>query len=149
VTLVTLAWALEAPRFTAALLHGLNIGLSFVLVTLVFALIYRYLPEAPVEWRDVWGGALGSSLLHSLGNDAIGLDVGNCMLTSFYGAASSVMVIMLWVYYSSLGFLLGAEYAHQRALQRMAGRARPEAAQAGSRDAEEPGGSLAKPAGHT
>jgi membrane protein len=149
VTLVTLANSLETSRFSAASLHVLNVGLSLVLVTLVFASIYRFLPEAPVAWRDVWAGALGSSVLHSLGNYAIGLYVGNSLLTSIYGAASSVIVIMLWVYYSSLGFLLGAEYVHQRGLQRMAGRARPEAAQAGSRDAVEPGGSLAKPAGHT
>jgi membrane protein len=114
VTLTTLTGFLEASGFATWLLHGANVGISFVLVTFVFALIYKFLPEAHVQWRHVWGGALGSSLLHSLGNYAIGLYVGHSLLTSIYGAASSVMVILLWVYYSSLGFLLGAEYVHKR-----------------------------------
>jgi membrane protein len=114
VTLGTLTTALEASRFSARVLHGLTIGLVFVLVALVLALIYKFLPEARVQWRHVWLGALGSSMLHSVGNYAIGLIVGHCALTSLYGAASSVVVILLWVYYSSLSFFLGAEYVHQR-----------------------------------
>jgi membrane protein len=114
VTLMTLTRYLDSSRFSAHLLHGLDVGLSFVLVALVFALIYKFLPEAHVQWRHVWVGALGSSLLHTLGNYAIGLFVGHCALTSSYGAASSVIVILLWVFYSSLSFLLGAEYVHQR-----------------------------------
>jgi membrane protein len=113
VTLSALAGSLETSRFSAGVLHGVNIGLSFVLVTLVFALIYKFLPEARVPWRNVWVGALGGSLLHSLGNQVIGLYLTHSALSSIYGAASSVIVVLLWVYYSSLIFLLGAEYVHQ------------------------------------
>jgi membrane protein len=113
VTLVTVTRFLNTSRLTASLLHGFNVGVSFVLVAFVFALIYRFLPAASVQWRHVWVGALGSSLLHSLGNYGIGLYIGHSALSSIYGAASSVMIILVWVYYSSLGFLLGAEYVHQ------------------------------------
>jgi membrane protein len=112
VTLTALARFLEASWLSAGLLHGLNVGFSFVLVAFLFALIYKLLPEAHVPWRHAWVGGLGSSSLHSLGNYAIGLYLGYSPPTSVFGAASSVIVIMLWVYYSSLSFLLGAEYVH-------------------------------------
>jgi membrane protein len=117
VTLATLTESLESSPLVASVLHLSNIGLSFILVVGVFAVIYKVVPEADVQWRHVWGGAVVSSLLHSLGNFAIGLWVGHCVQTSIYGAASSVIVILMWVYYSSLGFLLGAEYVHQRGEQ--------------------------------
>jgi membrane protein len=113
VTLTALAGSLKTSRFSAGLMCGLNAGLSFVVITLVFALIYRFVPEANVRWRHVWVGALGSSLLHALGNQAIGLYLAHSALSSIYGTASSVMIILLWVYYSSLTFLMGAEYVHQ------------------------------------
>jgi membrane protein len=113
ITLTAMARSLEASGFSAGLLHGLNVGVSFVVVAFVFASIYRFVPGTRVRWRDVWVGALGSSLLHSLGNYAIGLYIAHSALSSIYGAASSVMIVLLWVYYSSLGFLLGAEYVHQ------------------------------------
>jgi membrane protein len=112
VTLATISRSLESSPFTAALLHGLNVSFSFVLVAFLFALIYKLLPEARVQWRHAWMGGLGSSLLHALGNYAIGLYLGYSPPTSIFGAASSVIIIMLWVYYSSLSFLLGAEYVH-------------------------------------
>jgi membrane protein len=134
VTVATLTRSLETSVFSAGLLHGLNIGISFVLVAFVFALLYKFLPDARVQWRHVWVGALGSSFLHSLGNYAIGLYLGHGFLTSIFGAASSVIVILLWVYYSSLSFLLGAEYVYmcgeeqkaiEEAMARHAGKAIP------------------------
>jgi membrane protein len=114
VTMTALGRHLETPRLSAGLLQGMTAAVSFVLVTCLFTLIYKLLPEAHVRWRDAWTGGLVSSLLHSLGNHAIGVYLAYSRLDSLYGAASSVVVIMLWVYYTSLGFLLGAEYVCQR-----------------------------------
>jgi membrane protein len=112
VTLATLSHFLERSRLASGLLHGLNVGFSFALVTFLFALIYKLFPEPRVPWRHACVGGLASSLLHSLGNYAIGLYLGYSPPTSVFGAASSVIIILLWVYYSSLSFLLGAEYVH-------------------------------------
>jgi len=99
------------------LASALNIGLSFAIITVLFALIYKIMPRVRIAWRDVWIGAAITSLLFSIGKYAIGIYIGRSGVTSTFGAAGSLVVILLWVYYSAQIFLLGAEftwvYAHR------------------------------------
>lgn len=87
----------------------LNLLISLGVVTLLFGLIFRVLPDRRVEWRDIWPGAAASALLFVLGKSAIGLYLGNTAVASVYGAASSVVVLLVWVYYSTQILFLGAE----------------------------------------
>jgi membrane protein len=84
--------------------------ISLGFVTLLFALIYKLLPDARLRWRDVWVGAVGSALLFTLGKWLIGLYLGRSQFTSAYGAAASVIVVLTWVYYSAQILLFGAEF---------------------------------------
>ena len=83
---------------------------SFALITVLFALIYKFMPRVSVAWRDVWFGAAFTSLLFTIGKLFIGLYIGKSGVTSVFGAAGSLAVLLLWVYYSAQIFLLGAEY---------------------------------------
>jgi membrane protein len=98
-------------------LQGVNFLVSFGLVTLLFAMIYKILPAVRIAWRDVVIGALITALLFSIGKWLIGLYLGNSAVASSYGAAGSVILVLVWVYYSAQIFLLGAEftkvYAHR------------------------------------
>ena len=93
-----------------AVLEGINVVLSFLVFTLLFALIYRILPDAEIAWRDVWLGSVFTSLLFSIGKTLIGLYLGRTAVASPYGAAGAIVVILLWVYYASHILLLGAEF---------------------------------------
>lgn len=90
--------------------HMLDLVVSFVLVTALFAMIYKFLPDARIQWRDVWIGAALTSVLFTGGKLLIGLYLGRSSVTSIYGAAGSLITVLLWVYYSSLIFFLGAEF---------------------------------------
>jgi len=92
------------------LLHALNILVSFLLVTLLFALIYRLLPDVKLAWRDVFLGAVVTSVLFGVGKTLIGFYLGRTGAASAYGAAGSLVMLLSWVYYSALVFLLGAEF---------------------------------------
>jgi membrane protein len=96
----------------ALLLQFANFLLSFALTAGLFAMIYKILPSCPVAWRDVWIGAIVTSLLFSLGKLAIGVYLGHSNVTAAYGAAGSIAVLLLWVYYAAQIFLLGAEFTH-------------------------------------
>lgn len=95
----------------------INFGLSYLFVTTVFAMIYKWMPRVPVAWRDVWLGAAITSLLFTVGKELIGQYIGRSGVASVFGAAASIVVLLLWVYYSAQVFLLGAEftsvYAHR------------------------------------
>jgi membrane protein len=99
-----------------ALAQGVNMVVGFALTTLVFAMIYKLMPRAKIEWHDVWVGALVTAVLFTVGKFLIGLYIGRSAVTSAFGAAGSLAVVMIWVYYSAQIFLLGAEftwvYAH-------------------------------------
>jgi membrane protein len=95
---------------TAFVAHAFDFLVSLVLVTVLFAMIYKILPDAKIEWRDVWIGAALTSFLFSIGKILIGMYLGSSGVTSPYGAAGSLITILLWVYYSSLIFFLGAEF---------------------------------------
>jgi membrane protein len=90
--------------------YVLNVLLSMVLVVGLFAVLYRILPRARVRWRDVWSGALLAGLLYEVGKYAISLYVGYFVRTSVIGAATSLVAVLIWVYYSALIFLFGAEF---------------------------------------
>lgn len=98
------------------LAQAINLALGFVVTTVAFALIYKYIPRVAVRWRDVWIGALVTSVLFTIGKLLIGLYIGKSGVVSGFGAASSLVVMLVWVYYSAQIFLLGAEftwvYAH-------------------------------------
>ena len=93
----------------AATARSLDLVVSFAFITLLFAVIYKFVPDVGIAWRDVWIGAATASLLFSLGKFLIGFYVGHSMVTSIYGAAGSLVTLLLWVYYSSLMFFFGAE----------------------------------------
>lgn len=95
-----------------AVWQGVNWLVSFGLVTVLFALIYKLLPDVEIAWGDVWVGALVTALLFNVGKYLIALYLGQSSLASVYGAAGSVVVILMWVYYSSQVLLLGAEFTY-------------------------------------
>jgi membrane protein len=91
-------------------LHVVDIAVSFALTTLLFAMIYKIMPRVRIAWRDVWVGAAVTAALFALGKWAIGLYIGRSSVASAFGAAGSLVVTMVWVYYSAQIFLLGAEF---------------------------------------
>ena len=95
-----------------AIMYGLNLMISLIVVTVPFALMFRLLPRANVAWNEVWIGAGVTAGLFTIGKFLIGVYLGTAGVTSAYGAASSLMVILLWVYYSSLIFYFGAEFTY-------------------------------------
>jgi membrane protein len=86
-----------------------NAAVSFVVITVLFALIFKFLPDTEVAWGDVWAGAVFTSALFAVGKAAIGLYLGRSGLASAYGAAGSVVVLVVWVYYAAQIFFFGAE----------------------------------------
>lgn len=87
----------------------LNVVISLVVVTVLFAMIYRFLPDAKIVWKDVWFGATITAVLFTIGKFLIGLYLGKAGPASAYGAAGSLAVLLIWLYYSSQIFLFGAE----------------------------------------
>ena len=105
----------------AAMFHGpeqallsrlLELSVSLIVLTFVFALLYKYVPDAEIDWRDVWLGGLITSVLFTLGKTAIGFYLGQTSVGSAYGAAGSMVVLLVWVYYSALIMFFGAEFTH-------------------------------------
>jgi membrane protein len=88
----------------------LNFMISFSVITLLFAAIYKFLPDVRAPWKDLWVGAIVTALLFNMGKFLIGLYLGNSGVTSAYGAAGSLVVILLWVFYSAQIILFGAEF---------------------------------------
>lgn len=83
--------------------------IALVVITVLFAILFKFLPDIKVAWRDVWGGALATALLFTLGKFLIGFYIGNSSIASPYGAAGSVIVLLIWVFYSAQILFLGAE----------------------------------------
>lgn len=103
---------------TFYLWEGLHWALSLGLLTVLFAMIYKLLPDVRIAWADVWIGGAVTAVLFVLGNFAIGQYLGRSAASSAYGAAGSLVVVMLWVYYSSQVLLLGAIFTKSFAARR-------------------------------
>ena len=103
----SLEYILPGPEF---LLQMFNFFVSFTVVTVLFAMIYKLLPDTPIRWGDVWIGASITSLLFTIGKFFIGLYLGKSNVGVAYGTAGSLVVILIWVYYASQIFLFGAEF---------------------------------------
>jgi membrane protein len=94
-----------------------DFAISLCVVTLLFAALFRYVPDARIAWHDVWVGSIATALLFDLGKFGIGLYLGHSGIGSTFGAAGSVVVILAWVYYSSQLVFLGAEFTHVYAIR--------------------------------
>jgi membrane protein len=92
-----------------ALVGSVNVVVSYVLTASVFAMIYKVMPRVKVAWTDVWIGATVTAVLFTIGKSLIGVYIGRSGVTSGFGAAGSLVLAMVWVYYSAQIFLLGAE----------------------------------------
>jgi membrane protein len=119
VSLAVSAWIAALGALSAhflpvneALLHTANLILSFVVITALFAAIYKFLPNARIEWHDVILGGAVTSVLFSLGKLGLGIYLGKAAFASAYGAAASIVALIVWVYYSAQIFFLGAEFTH-------------------------------------
>jgi membrane protein len=117
VSLVVSAALSAVSTYAIGLVPGLKVlftvlafVVSFAVITLLFAMIFRYLPDARVSWEDVWVGSAMTALLFTVGKTVIGLYLGKSSVASAYGAAGSFVVILLWVYYSSQILFMGAEF---------------------------------------
>ncbi len=97
--------------------YVVNIAVALVFLTVLFALIFRYMPKATVAWHDVWTGAFVTAVLFEVGRYVIALYVGKASAAFSYAAAGSLVIVLIWVYFAALVFLLGAEftrvYAHE------------------------------------
>ncbi len=105
----------------ALLWQVLNFVLSLGVVTLLFALIFKVIPDAKVQWRDVWLGAAVTAVLFTIGKQLLGLYLGKAAVGSSYGAAGSIVALVVWVYYAAQILFVGAEFTQVQAKSRGAG----------------------------
>ena len=113
----------EGLPYSGNVLLSVEFGVTVVFVTIVCALIFKFLPETRVLWRYVWLGAFGTALLFSLGKLGMGLYLGWLSAASFYGAMSSFMILLFWMYYSAQVLILGAYFTEMTSRTRMAAKA--------------------------
>jgi membrane protein len=110
-------WASQYSGDTLTFIGRMNALIGYVIVTAMFATVFKTLPDVRIGWRDVWIGALITSLLFAIGRSLIGLYIVRTGVGSSYGLAGSVLIILAWVYYSALIFFFGAEctsvFAHE------------------------------------
>ncbi|WP_184543661.1 YihY/virulence factor BrkB family protein [Mucilaginibacter sp. FT3.2] len=98
------------PDLTRLLLKGINIGITLIVITTLFGIIFKFLPDVKIKWRDVRSGAFFTALLFMLGQYAISLYIQYTAQGSAYGAAGSIIVILVWIYYTSAILYIGAEF---------------------------------------
>jgi membrane protein len=123
-TLVVSAALSVLEKYLGGMWHSATIilgwvawAVSFLVIAVMFGAIYKLLPRVKLSWHDVTIGALGTAIMFTVGKFAIGLYIGNSGTTNSFGAAGSLIALLLWVYYSAQIFFLGAEFARQYALQ--------------------------------
>ena len=103
-------WVGGLLPFQDVILQIINLVISILFLTVLFALIFKYLPDAKIAWRDVWVGAFVTALLFSIGKTLIGLYLGGSAVATSFGAAGSLVIILLWIYYSAQILFFGAEF---------------------------------------
>ncbi len=123
----------------AALVGAFDAVINIVLLGLLFALLYKFLPDIPLTWRDVGPGAVVTALLFTVGKWAIGLFIGNSVVGSAYGAAGSLVVFLLWVFFTAQLFFFGAEFGKAYALRYGSLRRHREGPEGDGFEAKEPG----------
>ncbi|MDQ2948058.1 MAG: YihY/virulence factor BrkB family protein, partial [Acidobacteriota bacterium] len=96
--------------FPAWMAEVVNVLISILVITGIFAVIFKFLPSVRVLWRDVWVGAIFTAVLFTLGKTLIGIYLGRASIGSSYGAAGSLVLILVWIYYSAQIFFMGAEF---------------------------------------
>jgi membrane protein len=117
--IVTTALASLTSRFDAGVLaHALDFSVALIVVTLLFALVFKVLPDVELRWRDVWLGAFVTSLLFAGGRYLIALYLGHSTVASIYGAAGSLVALLIWVYYSCAIMFYGVEFTKAYRAQR-------------------------------
>jgi membrane protein len=104
-----------APYLPEATLQIAGFLASFAVIAVLFAMMFKWLPDTPIAWRDVWLGAILTAALFEVGKFLIGLYIGKQGLESTYGAAASIVVVLIWVYYSAQLVLMGAEFTNVHA----------------------------------
>ena len=112
------ATAFARFQLPTAILQVVNNGLSFGMLTFLFAMVFKLLPDTPVRWRDVWLGAVVTALFFTVGKSLLGLYLGRASVTSGYGAARSLIVLLLWCYYAAQIVFLGAEFTRVTTLSK-------------------------------
>jgi membrane protein len=117
-------WLQNAVQIDPLIWNAANAVISLAVATVLFALLFKYLPDVELRWRDVWAGAVATSLLFTIGKFFIGLYIARSSTASSYGAAGSILVLLIWVYYSAQIVLLGAEYTRIQA-ERSGGKPAP------------------------
>jgi membrane protein len=100
------------PYLPEGAMHVVSFLISFGFIALLFAMMFKWLPDAPVAWRDVWLAALLTAALFEIGKFLIGFYIGKQGLESTYGVTASLVVLLIWIYYSSQIVLMGAEFSH-------------------------------------
>ena len=118
-------WVARRSPTVPLVWSSINVVVSIVVSTVLFSLLFRFLPDVRLRWRDVTTGAFVTAVLFTIGQQLIGLYLGQSSVASSYGAAGSVMILLLWVYYSCQILLLGAEFTRVYA-QRTGRRPQPE-----------------------
>jgi membrane protein len=111
------AWA-GGPSEGSLIWSGVNLLASFAILSVLFAMLFKWFPDTEIAWRDVWPGAIATALLFNAGKLLIGWYIGTQGLESTYGAAASIVVLLIWVYYSAQIVLFGAELTHAYASEK-------------------------------
>lgn len=113
--------AMLPDGMSAVLLQAIHLALSLAVLTLLFALLLKYVPDARIEWRDVWVGAAVTAVLFTIGQFALGLYLGMSDPGSAFGAAGALVLLLAWIYYSAIILFLGAEFTQAYASLRGSG----------------------------
>lgn len=106
------------PDVAVAIFYVINLLLNLSVTTLLFAVIFKVLPDAKIKWRDIWPGAIATSLLFLIGKFAISFYISKSEVGSTYGAAGSLVILLVWIYYSSMILYFGAEFTKAYALRK-------------------------------